>query len=288
MGSWGSQSGQFGRRHDPESNPEAPMALAAGAGGELLLLDQVNRRVERYRGGTRIGSIPLGGDTTQDVAIGSAGRVVLLDRLGDRGVAVYDADGKLLNELPLDQKSVGDSGSVTGVFADRDGIYVERDHGTVVRLGDAAGSRDRAPEELPGRPTRDGQLLISAAIADREGGQVAVSAIRRESRQPAWSVTVPLGAPILYLLLLDSDPQGHIYIAASTGRESPEPPFTMLDEAIVALKLDAGGAPRGRLLLPPLSEADETFRPLSIDDQGALLFMRATPDGLLVTRHLFP
>src|SRR5436189_119932 len=30
-GAWGSGPGQFGRKRDPESNPEAPMAMAAGA-----------------------------------------------------------------------------------------------------------------------------------------------------------------------------------------------------------------------------------------------------------------
>src|SRR4051812_15247784 len=34
-GKWGSAPGQFGRRRDPESSPEGPMAVAAGARGEL-------------------------------------------------------------------------------------------------------------------------------------------------------------------------------------------------------------------------------------------------------------
>jgi hypothetical protein len=284
---WGSQPGQFGRRHDPESNPEAPMALAAG-GGELLILDQVNRRIERYRGGERLGTVALGGDTLQDVTAGTQGRVVVLDRLVERNVAVYGADGRLENEIPIDAKLVGQGGALTGVFADRDGIYVERDHGVIIRIGDAAGNRDRGPEELPGRPTRDGQMYITAAIADRATGQVLVSAVHRLTQKPAFSVTAQLGAPILHLLLLDSDPQGRVYIAAATGNESPEPPYSILDEAIIALQLGSFGVTRGRLVLPPISAAEESFRPLSVDDEGSILLMRARPEGLLVTRHRFP
>src|SRR5438094_367999 len=46
-GEWGSRPGQFGRRREQESNPEAPMAIAAGGRGEFAVIDQINRRVQR-------------------------------------------------------------------------------------------------------------------------------------------------------------------------------------------------------------------------------------------------
>src|SRR5690242_15094059 len=40
---WGSDPAELGRKHEEESNAEGPMAIAA-AGGEVLVVDQVNRR----------------------------------------------------------------------------------------------------------------------------------------------------------------------------------------------------------------------------------------------------
>jgi hypothetical protein len=42
------------------------------------------------------------------------------------------------------------------------------------------------------------------------------------------------------------------------------------------------------LTLPPLSGAEESLRPLSTDDDGAILVMRTEPAGLVVTRYVFP
>jgi hypothetical protein len=264
------------------------MAIGSGPDGELLILDQVNHRLERYRDGHRLPGIALGSDTAQDLAAGTAGRTVLLDRLVDRNLQVYGPDGALRNEVPLDGQQLPAAGLTTAVFADASGIYVEREHGMVVRVADADGNLDRPPEELAGRPTRDGQLLISAALLDPLRGEVTVRALQRASGQPAWTQTVRLGSPVLHLLLLDSDRQGRVYLAAATGHESPTPPYAIVDEAVVALQLGSGGIERSRLILPPLAAADETFRPLSIDDQGALLMMSSEPSGLVVTRYLFP
>jgi hypothetical protein len=283
-GAWGSAPGQFGRRRDPESNPEAPMAIAAGAGGELSIVDQVNRRVERFVGGRLASTLAIGGDTVQDIALGEGGRTVLLDRLADRNVQVYDAAGKLVNEAPLVGPGVPEGGGVTGVFSDDKGIYVEREHAALVRIADPSGNRgDRA--ELPGRPTRDGRLLVSAAIADRAAGLVRLRAFDRTTLAPAWESVVELGAPPLALQMLDSDRHGSIFIAASTGHESPEPPFAMVDEAIAVVRVGPGGQPRGRVLVPSAPSPDETFRPVSVDDDGNVYLMVPGESGLTVVRY---
>jgi hypothetical protein len=287
-GTWGSAPGQFGRRREAESNPEAPMALAAGAPGELLVLDQVNRRVERYRDGRRIGSLATGGDTLQDLAVGPEGRVALLDRFVDKSVQVYGPDGKLQNEVTLTGPGVPEPGLVTGVFADPDGFYVEREHGTVVRVADGSGASTGERTELPGRPSRDGRLILAAALLDRAAGTVRVRAFHRATLQPAWERALQLEAPVLHILLLDSDRAGRVYLAAAIGHEDPNPPYKLLDESITAVRLDSGGSERGRLRLPPLPDADETLRPLAVDDGGDLFVMAPTPQGLEIRRYGFP
>lgn len=287
-GRWGGGPGQFGRRREAESSPEGPMALHAGRAGELLILDQVNRRVERYKDGARTSSLSMGGDTLQDVAVGAEGRIALLDRFVDKSVQVYGADGKLQNEVGLTGPGIPEPGLVTGVFADDDGVYVEREHGSVVRIADGSGATDPARSELPGRPTRDGTLFIAAALLDRAAGTVVVRAFARATQKPAWERSLQLEAPVVQILMLDSDRQGRVYLAATIGHEDPQPPYKLVDESITAVRLGSGGLERGRLRLPPLPDVEESVRPLSIDDAGDLYMMAPRPEGLEIRRYRFP
>ncbi len=284
-GGYGSAEGKFGRRRDPESNPEAPMAVAAGADGQLAIVDQVNRRILRYKDGKLAGTISIGGDTVQDLAFGRDGKLLVLDRLVDGNVQVYDSDGKLTNEVALAGKGVTEGGGVTGVFADDDGIYVERDHEAVVRIADANGQADPNRPELVGRPSRDGRLLLAAEIAD---GDVLVGAVDRASGQPLWKQPLHLGIPILHIITLDSDRNGMVYLAVDVGHEAPAPPYQIVDEHILLVRLGSGGAARGLLEIPPLPTADESFRPITVDDDGTVYVMAAGDDGLAVTRYVFP
>jgi hypothetical protein len=287
-GKWGSEPGQFGRRHDAESNPEAPMAITVGAGGQVTIVDQINHRVQRFgKDGKPLSQLQTGGDTVQDLAPGAGGSTVLLDRLADRNVQVYGPDGKLSNEVSLVGKNVPEGGGVTGLFADDSGIYVEREHGVVVRVADAQGNSDPDRPELPGRPTRDGRYWISAQLIDRANGVVAVRAVDRNSNQPAWQSEVRFPAPILHLLLLDSDRNGMVYVAADMGTESAGPPFMILEERVGVARLGGGGSPRGMIEIPAFPTADESFRPLTVDDDGSIYAMVPGPDGVDVVRYSF-
>ena len=285
-GAWGSGPGQFGRKRDPESNPEAPMAMVAGAGGEVAIVDQVNRRVQRFAGGKLVGTVSVGGDTVQDIAMGEGGRTVLLDRLADRNVQIYDRDGKLLNEAALVGEGIPEGGGVTGVFTDDKGIYVEREHQALVRIADTSGN-SVPRQELPGRPTRDGRLLVTAVLVDRQAGTIQVKAIDRATLRPAWEQVISTGAMVLSVLMLDSDRNGMVYVAASTGHESPQPPFQIVDEAIVVARLGPGGQVRGMLQLPAVRSPDETFRSMSVDDNGSVYAMEPGPTGLSIVRYSF-
>jgi hypothetical protein len=287
-GKWGSQPGEFGRRADPESNPEGPMAVVAGRNGEIDVVDQINRRVQRFKDGKPIGSISMGGDTVQDAIAGKDGRMLLLDRLADQNVQVYGPDGKLQNELPIVGKGIPEGGGVTGVFSDDDGIYVEREHGTVVRIADATGVADPNRPEMVGRPSRDGRQLLQAQLTNRATGDITVIAFDRASNQAAWSQSVSLGAMVMHIITLDSDRSGNVYLAVDVGEESPQPPYTINNERVVIMRFGAGGTPRGSITIPPFGSADETFRPITVDDDGSVLVMTSGPKGISVTRYTFP
>lgn len=286
-GKWGSELGQFGHRRDPESNPEAPSAIVAGKGGDFVVLDQINNRVQRFEQGRAVASIGTGGDTVQDVAIGPEDRTVVLDRLADKVVRVYDAAGRLVNEVPLAGKRLEDPASATGVFADEGGIYVEREHGALVRVADPDGTPDEKRRELPGRPTRDGKRVVAAALTDRAQGEITITAFAREGFEPAWSRPIVFGRPILHVLLLDSDDAGNVYVGALSAREGPAPDHDLFDEAILVARLTRDGTPAGILTLPATKTGEEVQRPLSVGEDGTLYLMRPGEQGLDVLRYGF-
>ena len=285
QGSWGGGLGQFGRKKAAESSPEGPMGLSVAPDGSVLIVDQVNRRIERYRDGKPVSTTPIGGDTVQDLALLPEGRLAVLDRFVDKGVQIYESDGRLLNDVVLGGQT--ELGSLTGVFADASGVYVEREHGLVLRIADASGNRVTGERELQGRPSRDGQLVISAALLERQSGQFLVRAIDRVKGSPVWERVIQLPTPILHMVMLDSDKQGRIYAAAVTALEEQVPPYRLTDEALFAVQLGRDGSERGRLKLPPLHGSDETFRPVSVGDDGSLYVMRSSESGLTVTRYVF-
>ncbi len=282
---WGAGPGKFGRKRAAESSPEGPMALSVAPDGSVVIIDQVNRRIERFKDGHSVSTTPIGGDTVQDLVLGPEGRMVLLDRFIDRGIQVYGSDGQLLNDVPLSGKT--ELGSLTGVFADERGIYVEREHGMVQRVADANGNRTSGDRELPGRPSRDGQLVIAAAMLERQSGQFQIRAFDRAKGTQVWDRVIQLPTPILHLVMLDSDKQGRIYVAAVTALEEQTPPYRLTDEALFAVQIGRDGTERGRLKLPPLHGSDESFRPVTVDDAGNLYVMRSSETGLTVVRYVF-
>lgn len=260
------------------------MAFTVMSDGAVVVLDTQNRRVQRFVDGRHVSTFALPSRAVQDIARVPDGRVVSLDRLATGTVTLYDAEGAAGATVRVVGGPITEGGAVTGVFADAQGVYVEREHREVVRVLDGAGREDTARATLWGRPTRDGRQLLRATIDDRMGGVVRVSVAARENGAMDWSTAVPLGAPVLQLVMLDSDAAGRVYIAAETGTPTPD---CVRDAALVALRFDTTGTPQGTLRLPALAGAEELFRPMCVDDAGAVYVMVTTATGVEVRRYVF-
>jgi len=81
---WGSAPGRAGLLHGPTFGPIGPSAFDVAANGDVAVLDQVNRRVERWHAGQHAGDIPV--DVTggiADMALEADGAIDVLEPGGE-------------------------------------------------------------------------------------------------------------------------------------------------------------------------------------------------------------
>ena len=274
-GGWGSAPGQFGRRSDPETAQEGPMSLAVAKDGQLYVLDQINGRVQRFRrDGTPAGEIKIGSDTVQDMAVDKKGNVIALDRLADRDVSLFGPDGQPKTRLPVVGGPITEGGGVTGLYTDDSGIWLGREHAEIVRVADADGNADPKRPTEPGPPTRDGRFFLWARLADP---QSVLLRIYDHDAQVVWSRTIGFGRPLLHLITVDSDLRGHVYAAG------------LAQDATIVLRLaENNGADAGSLLLPADPGIIESFRGLTVGDDGTIYQMLASDSGVTITAYTFP
>jgi hypothetical protein len=261
--------------------------LATGNG--LLVLDQVNARIQRYdKDGKPIGSVPIGPDTAQDIAVDDKGRMAVLDRVHEGQVLSYDENGALIGQAPVQGGPITEAGGTTAVYINDQGTFVEREHGEIVRILGPDGKPDDDRGTYPGRPLRDGGGFVQALLADQAGG-VATVRLFNATSDFVWQRSVRFPAPIISIVLLDSDKRGRVFFGAHIANESPDPPHDLIGERIVVVAMaQSDGADRGSLVLPPPAEADESMRPLTVDDAGTVYQMLPGQSGMEIRAYAFP
>lgn len=262
------------------------MSFAIDRRGNAVVLDQVNRRLQRFdRDGRFLSAQTIETATAQDIALDEYGRALVLDRLGrDPAITIYDDSGKKVGAIPLASETIGRPGGISGVFADGDGIYVEVGHDKVVRVADGAGQPISTEDTVPGRPTRDGKLFIKAGMLDKSAGRLYVQAHGKDHKL-VWETALDLGAAILHILLLDSDKAGNVYIGVE-AQDAPGQPPTY--KTPVARLEGTKGKLTGQMILPPTTaDPSESFRPLSVGDDGTIYHLVHGANGPTITSYRF-
>jgi hypothetical protein len=272
---WGTGSGALGKKNPQEGNPEGPMSLVVDANGITWVLDQVNGRIVRYgKDGKVLDTIPLTLRGAQDLALTPDGNVVVLDRLADKQLAIIGPDGKVRGTLSLEGKNLTEGGAATGVFVDGNKVYVENQHESLVKVGDTKGTADPDREEVPGRPTRDGQGYIRAWLDEGYPKmRVFVTFANKETKTNRFTRALNLPYSAVALALLDSDRAGIIYLGVVAENE-PKVTVYCLESA--------HGVPIGQTTVPANTSVEETFRDFAVLDSGGAVYMQRTEQGVSV------
>jgi hypothetical protein len=292
-GAWGTGPDQFGRHEAPESNPVGPLAITVDGKGNAYVLDQVNGRLLRFdKNGKPLEPFALTQQAPHDVVVSPSGTTLVMDKLRDKSIAVLDPEGKLIGELPVTGKRLAaeDSGLATSLLVDADGVYVEKGHAMLFRAGDAAGSLDPDQPLLDGRPSRDGASLLSMGMLRTAPERFWLRSVDRSTGQMKFMRQYTMPLRIMHLAFLDSDASGRIYAAAHVGRELPVNPEdgragSFTDESLQVLCLAPTGELLNTLALPVSPLPDESGRDLAVRDDGTLLYMYRTAQGVRILQY---
>lgn len=277
---WGGGSGELGRETPSEGNPRGPTSFAVDSNGTMTVLDGVNGRlVRRGSDGKTENAQSLDLVYPEDVAVGADGSTAVLDRFQGKAVSVYDANGNARGKLALAGDGIDDTGSVTGVFVDGKDVYVEREHGPLVKIGDTSGTPAEPRTEIPGRPTRDGLSYLKAGIIEAPVGRVYVTSVERATETHRFTRELRLAAAVHSILLLDADRSGTIYFAAEVQGSTGDP------EVVLHCLDGRSGVPTGSAILPANTLPDETFKDFVVLDGGGVMHALRTEAGVSYTRY---
>lgn len=282
---WGNKDGELGRKGQAEGNPEAPMSLVVGKDGTAYVLDQVNGRVARFdENGKPLAPIPVHLRGAQDLALSKDGSVLVMDRVADKQIAIIGADGKVKASLSVEGKGIEEGGAATGVFTDGDKVYVEREHQQLVSVGDTSGNADPDRKEIPGRPTRDGTGYLNAYLTSVPGHAAIVTFTQRDPEVHRF--TRQLSDPLLLtgIVLLDSDMSGTLYLGLLTEHADAEGNAASAPSIEIWCLEPEHGAPIGSVTVPANTSPYETFRELTVLDEGGVLYLSRSDAGASLQR----
>ncbi|MFT3771361.1 MAG: hypothetical protein QM820_38595 [Minicystis sp.] len=255
------------------------MSLSQGPGGKVYVLDQINSRIVRHKpDGSVEGVSEMKLIGAQDLAVGKDGSMAVLDRVVDKTIALYDPSGNIRAQLPLEGEGIDEPGYVTGVFIDGNDVLVEREHGSLVKIGDINGIPAEPRTETPGRPSRDGSFWLKGGITDGPGGRAYVSAVDRQSGDHRFTRQIRFKSEIHSILLLDTDKKGTIYFAVEL-HEDPAVDYVML-QCLEPQK----GTTTGSAMLPVNTMPEETFRDMTVLDDGGVVYAIRSDAGVSYKR----
>ncbi len=260
------------------------MSFTVDDEGRLLVLDQVNARLQVFEDGTWVKSIPIPAETFHDIAMAEDGRIAALDRFSGDEVVIISERGKVESRVRLTGLEIPEGGLTTGLFARADGTWVEVEHERLVQVADERGQPVASRRTLPGRPSRDGRWLLQAL---REGPDAAVVLVRPASNPEAVPVLlarVEFLLPVLQLTALESDRAGRVYLAAIIARFDESDHTLVLEEYEPVVVLSPEGRELGRVVFPPRTLPEESFVPIRVSPAGAIYQMAFTEEGVVFRR----
>lgn len=284
-----------GRTYDPRNPPAhdpaegnlgaaiGPSAFVVDDAGTVFLLDQVNSRIAKL--GDQGALIPIPAKTYLDLAFDGNGGFILLQSavvgdVVDRSVVFVDGSGNQTSKVEIPNLDPDDA--PTALLVHDDGVWVELNHSTTIKVTDASFAADTSGARVDGRFMPSEDSVVMAGIGDVQSVLVAKEPVAGGDIENF--PMVDFDRPVIGVIGLEADVQGNIYVAAVTG----DPDDLTGDVQAWVVALDADGDEQWRSEFPPPDLMLDVVRPMRLGDDGNVYVMRSSGDGNLEVQMVQP
>ncbi|MGB9698789.1 MAG: hypothetical protein ACPL5I_05330 [Thermodesulfobacteriota bacterium] len=276
-----------------EANPEGPMSFALGTNGEIYILDQLNSRIQVFKDGKRIRTIPIKEKEAidfKDIDFIQENKIVLLKRFYVAGcektsLYVIDATGNILNTIPLEGKLISDSGLVTEILVIRKGkfagIWVIVDNRSV-RIASLDGTASERIS-VPGKLSLNGRRIFNMK---KIGDITAVIYRSQEDSLAHWDpeCIVHFDMAIVHLLGVWDDQKSRIFLGAFLENGDEKGKRKYANEVVV---LSPELREMGRIKLLVQKVPHEIWRYIRVSPHGHIYQMFVDKQEVVVRKYEF-
>lgn len=215
---FGSKADEIGVYFPPEARPLYPESFALSKSGEIYILDTANKRIQIFKNGKRIKTIPLPSEGYfEDIAITQDGRIIVLDNINEKSIFIIDSQGKVINKIPLEGDLISYAPEVTGIKVIDSGKWAgiwANVEGSSVKLANLEGT-ETLRVAVPGKFYNDGTRICDMKIIGDATFMLYV--YDRGSLSKFEEVDIFMNDYICFINNIGTDNRERVYIDITTG-----------------------------------------------------------------------
>lgn len=218
---FGSKADEIGVYFPPEARPLYPESFALSKSGEIYILDTANKRIQIFKNGKRIKTIPLPSEGYfEDISLTQDGRIIVLDNINEKSIFIIDSQGKVINKIPLEGDLISYAPEVTGIKVIDSGkwagIWVNAG-GSSVKLANLDGT-ETMRVAVPGKFYNDGTRIFDMKIIGDATFMLYV--YNRGSLSKFEEIDIFMNDYICFINNIGTDNRERIYIDITTGAKA--------------------------------------------------------------------